>query len=152
MSDNNHMVHFLSRGTQYALRALIHLAGVSPSEACPVRRIAAAELVPQPFLAKLMGRLARAGLVHAFKGPGGGIRLARPPNEVKVIDVILAVEGMDYFEGCFLGLPACDSASPCPMHDEWKDLTRRLSGLLEGVTLAELARSLGKNGPAPPGT
>jgi len=143
VSDNDHMVHFLSRGTQYALRALIHLAGASTSEACPVRRIAAAELVPQPFLAKLMGRLARAGLVHASK---------RPPNEVKVIDVILAVEGMDYFEGCFLGLPACDSASPCPMHDEWKDLTRRLSGLLEGVTLAELARSLGKNGPAPPGT
>jgi Rrf2 family protein len=135
------MVHFISKGSQYAVRALVRLAR-DPSQALTVRQIADAEGIPHHFLAKLVGRLVRTRLITALKGPGGGARLARPPEEIRVLEVIEAVEGPDYLTGCFLGLPLCDDEAPCPMHEDWRVIRERLRTQLGGITLAELAATI----------
>jgi len=135
------MVHFLSKGSQYAVRAMVRLAR-EPKKAQTVREIADVEGIPLHFLAKLIGRLVRSGLATAVRGPGGGARLVRSADMIKVLEVIEAVEGPDYLAGCFLGLPRCGDESPCPMHHDWGAIRERLRQHLGGITLAELAESM----------
>lgn len=133
------MSHGVSRAAQYAVRTLVHLALERASASSPVREIAEAEGIPPHFLAKLVGKLARAGLVDAFKGPGGGIRLAKPPHKIKLSQAIEAVDGPDFLAGCFLGLRACSDEQPCPMHENWKALRMRLAADFDRITIAQLA-------------
>jgi Rrf2 family transcriptional regulator, iron-sulfur cluster assembly transcription factor len=133
------MGFMISKAAQYAIRTLVHLAGRSASEACPVRDIAEATGIPQPFLAKLVGQLVQGRLVDSFKGPGGGIRLARPPHRIDVLEVVRAVDGAAVFDGCFLGLQRCGEDEPCPMHEDWKVFRERLKKNLGETTIAELA-------------
>jgi Rrf2 family protein len=133
------MSYGISRAAQYAIRTLVHLARQQASVASPVREIAEFEAIPPHFLAKLVGKLARAGLVDAFKGPGGGIRLAQPPHKLKLSTVIEAVDGPDFLAGCFLGLRECGDVHPCPMHENWKVLRQRLQSDYDRITIAHLA-------------
>lgn len=133
------MAFGISKAAQYAIRALVFLAQRSASEASLVRDIARHEAIPSPFLAKLVGQLAQANLVDTFKGPGGGIRLAVPPHKITVLQVIECVDGLNFFEGCFLGLSQCNEIEPCPMHNDWKVMRERLRKELSSTTLADLA-------------
>ena len=133
------MGYGISRAAQYAIRTLVHLARQQASVASPVREIAESEGIPPHFLAKLVGKLSRAGLVDAFKGPGGGIRLAHPPHKLKLSMVIEAVDGEDFLAGCFLGLRECGDAHPCPMHENWKVVRQRLLADYDRITIAQLA-------------
>ncbi|MCB9898378.1 MAG: Rrf2 family transcriptional regulator [Planctomycetes bacterium] len=77
----------LNKSTQYALQSMLELsrAGGEPRTAC---EIAARHDVPETVLAKVLQQLVRAGLVRASRGVGGGYRLARPPAQISVQDVI----------------------------------------------------------------
>jgi Rrf2 family protein len=95
----------LTRRGDYGVRAMVALARGSAVEGgagtmpavdpgwLSVARIAAEMAIPERFLPQVMRVLARAGLVRARTGRSGGYRLARPPAEVSVLDVVLAVEG-----------------------------------------------------------
>lgn len=146
------MSHGISRAAQYAVRTLVHLALEHDAAASPVREIAEAEGIPPHFLAKLVGKLARAGLVDAFKGPGGGIRLAKPPTRIKLMQVIEAVDGPAFLSACFLGLRSCSDEQPCAMHENWKTLRTRLAADFDRITIAELAASARRNPPATGGS
>ncbi len=129
----------LSRASQYALRALVHLAHQPPGDAATVQAIAAAEDVPQPFLAKVIRRLVAEGIVTSNRGPGGGMRLARDPASIPVLEVVTSVDGADPWSACFLGMPRCDAAKPCPMHETWKPMREQLQDELHTQTIADLA-------------
>ena len=144
------MNYGISRAAQYAVRTLVHLAQQSAAEASPVRDIAEAEGIPPHFLAKLVGKLARANLVDAFKGPGGGIRLARAPHKIRLTQVIAAVDGPDFLGDCFLGLRECNDDHPCPMHDNWKALRVRLHADFDRITIAQLASAARDETPGNP--
>ncbi len=129
----------VSTPAQYAVRTLVYLAGRNASEAVRVRDVAAAEKIPYAFLAKVVGQLVQAGFVDSFKGPTGGIRLARPPHKITVLEVLEAVEGADAFSKCFLGLPQCSDERPCPLHAQWNVVRARLVEELGRTTIAQLA-------------
>ncbi|RME07154.1 MAG: Rrf2 family transcriptional regulator [Deltaproteobacteria bacterium] len=133
------MAFHVSKASQYAIRAMTHLARQPASEAVLIREIATEEGIPQPFLAKVIRMLGRCGLVETFKGPGGGIRLARPPYRITVREIIECVDGPTLFEGCFLGLSTCSDDAPCPIHENWKVIRERLIGELRSITLADIA-------------
>jgi len=140
--------HGISRAAQYAVRTLVHLALEPADAASPVKDIAEAEGIPPHFLAKLVGKLNRAGLVDAFKGPGGGIRLARPAARIKLTHVIEAVDGPGFLAACFLGLRTCSDEQPCAMHENWKALRTRLAADFDRITIAELAATVRRSPPA----
>jgi Rrf2 family protein len=82
----------LSARVEYAVRAALELAAVAPA---PMRsdELASAQDVSPSFLVNIMSELRRAGIVRSERGAGGGYRLARPPEEITIADVMRAVQG-----------------------------------------------------------
>jgi Rrf2 family protein len=129
----------ISRSSQYAIRTLIHLARLPESGSATVASIAEKERIPRSFLAKVVRSLVRAGLIEATRGPGGGVRLARAPEQISVLEAIESTGDRHYLEVCLLGLPRCSDANPCAMHPFWSETRSRLRSQLAGATIAAVA-------------
>lgn len=130
-----------SKPCEYAIRSLCVLAN-QPSRAAQAREIAQADGIPAPVLAKILQELARKGLLHSRRGPGGGFRLARRAELITLRDVVAAVDGLDPFLECAVGLAECSDDSPCPLHDTWKRLRQQLMNYLESTTVAAMASAV----------
>lgn len=124
----------LSAKTEYACLAMLQLAEDHASgRPAPLRSLSARQAIPEGFLVQILQDLRRAGLVTSTRGSCGGYRLARPPEEVSLAEVIAAIEGAD----------ASDEASkPTPLaetlHAFCDELRRDQQQRLEGLTLAEV--------------
>jgi Rrf2 family protein len=94
----------LSQTAEYALRAVVAL-GSSRGGPMTTQQIASQTRVPAGYLSKVLQALARAGLVEGQRGSGGGFLLARPVQDVTVLDVINAVDPLQRIEHCPLGRP-----------------------------------------------
>jgi Rrf2 family protein len=110
----------LSSEGRYALRALVYLARDAGSgELVTADRISNEAVVPRRLLARVMAKLARAGLVETSEGRGGGSRLARPPEEVTLRDAVEAVDGPFEITHCIMQQRPCGEGRPCALHDAW---------------------------------
>ncbi|MBT3352809.1 MAG: Rrf2 family transcriptional regulator [Nitrospinaceae bacterium] len=131
-----------SRPCEYALRALTHISLNLDMELIRAQEIAEAENLPAPFLAKLLQQLARSGVLVSVKGPKGGFGLARPPQEISLMEVVSAVDGEEGFKRCAVGLAECTDETPCPLHDTWKPLRLQILDYMSGRSLADLAEAM----------
>jgi Rrf2 family protein len=127
-----------------AIRAALFLALQPAGKLSPVRQIAEQTGLPEPYLAKIVRQLVSAGLVRAYRGPGGGIRLSRPPRAVNLWDIVRAMEGSPDTDWCVLGLQACSEQTPCPVHHQFAPIRADTRRLLEETTLASLTNGLGR--------
>ena len=107
-----------------------------------VKQIAAEEDIPTHFLAKILQQLARKGLLRSSKGPTGGFSLRVPADEVRLLDIVEALDGLTEYEKCASGLSECSDDMPCPLHDSWKGLRSRIMDYLGRNTIADLAKAL----------
>lgn len=82
----------LSTKGRYAMVALADIALQPKDDLVILGDIAKRQEISLPYLEQLFVKLRRAGLVTSVRGPGGGYRLARPPNEIRVVDVLRAVD------------------------------------------------------------
>ena len=116
------------------------LAGACGDGAVLGRDLAHSTEIPANYLAKILLVLKRAGLVEATRGTGGGYRLAAPPENITLIQVVELFDPLGGMHHCLLdnGRP-CNKSQPCPAHDRWKDVIARYLGFLESTTLAEVA-------------
>ncbi|MFQ5850125.1 MAG: RrF2 family transcriptional regulator [Candidatus Binatia bacterium] len=131
----------LGRESAYGIEGLLALAKRPPGTTMLLSDIAAARRVPQSFLAKIFQKLTRHGVVRSFRGSVRGYALARRPKEIKVKDILLAIEGPDLFERCIFWSDRCAHTNPCPLHDRWKQLKQQvIEGLIERTTLADLMK------------
>lgn len=124
--------------TQQALRALTVLAQATDS--LVLTDLARRCQVPAPMLAKVLHRLARNGVVKGQPGPGGGYRLARRAEEVRIREIVSFIEGPGFGMNCLFGLPHCSDEIPCPLHEFWAETRGRILEVLDKQTLADLAR------------
>lgn len=124
--------------SELAIRATVFLAQQSPGKLSPVREVAARAGVPEAYLAKILQRLTRAGLVRSFRGPGKGVELGRAPGAISLAALVRAVEGPAIAERCLFGLASSPAECPCPLHREWAPLQASIRDLLEKTTLADL--------------
>lgn len=131
-----------SRSTEYAIRALVHLAQVPEGKYAMVKQIAAHENIPAHFLAKILQQLVRRGLLRSSKGPTGGFCLRLPADEIRLMKLVEALNGLTDYHKCVSGLSECTDEAPCGMHDSWKTLRSRIIDYLETTTIAELVSSL----------
>jgi Rrf2 family protein len=122
---------------------LIYLAEKDAPGPVLVREIAEAAEVPHPSLAKILHSLRGRGLVRSTKGPGGGYQLARPGDQMRVIEVIEAVDGrVDLDTVCILGLDTCSDEASCALHDVWKLFRQNYATTLTNMTLRDAANVL----------
>lgn len=127
----------ISDAASLALHAGAYLAGREDAPA-PAAAMATDLEVSEAHLAKVLGRLARAGLVVGRRGPGGGYVLARPAEEVRLLDLLQAVEGPAQSSPCLLGRAECPWG-PCLLGDVLCDLEETFSKRMRGVTLDQVA-------------
>lgn len=138
-----------SRSCEYAFRALIQVARcTAEGRHCPVEQLADGGATPTAFTAKVMQKLARAGLVDSVKGRHGGYlmdkRLAR---RVRLADVVKAIDGDALYKGCALGLKQCSHAHPCPLHDRFVAVRDDLQRMLEGTSIQDLLEGVAPGEP-----
>lgn len=94
--------------------------------------------VPKEFVSKVMQILTSSGITGSKKGKNGGFYLAKNPAEIKLIDIVEAIDGLESFKSCVLGFPGCSHETPCPVHDKWGKLREEAYKMLSEETLENL--------------
>src|SRR5207249_12057467 len=116
----------VSQKTEYAMRALIELAlrrHTDGDALVPARALAESQRIPLRFLEQQLGALHKAGLVESFRGAGGGCRLSRDPSDIRVADVVDAIEGPMYPMTCLDEADhTCFQDSQCGLQELWADV------------------------------
>ena len=100
--------------------------------------IAREQDIPKHFLSKILQLLVREKLLYSMKGPTGGFRLTRPPDEITLIEIVDAIDGLDIFHQCGIGFKTCDDQNPCPIHHDYKVIRERVNHLFSTKTLEAL--------------
>lgn len=133
------MLH--QKTTQNAIAAMSRLAELyeQPDQLCSSRDIAESRNLPVPIVAKILTELSRGGLITGSPGPGGGYRLARPPGDISLRDVV------DLFErepetACPYGPGWCGTGEPCPLHNSMMAMQHIIDEYLAHTTFASFQK------------
>ena len=142
----------LSTKGRYAVMAMADLAG-NEADHKPVALadIAERQDISLSYLEQLFAKLRRGGLVTSVRGPGGGYRLSRPSAELRIADIIIAVDEPIAATRCKTGsAKGCTkTGARCVTHDLWKELGQQIHIFLSSVSLADVVerRVLGRSKP-----
>jgi len=129
-----------SRQCEYALQAILHLASQPRDSMTSIRELAAKLDIPYHFLAKILQSLATKGILNSQRGPAGGFALSKPPEEINLISVVEAIDGLAISNQCVLGFPECGGSNPCALHHQWGDIREAVQKMLMNKSIAKLSR------------
>ena len=129
----------LTRGAEYAIRAMTYLARYPEGHVASLHEIGEAQDIPESFLAKILQSLVHAGLAVSQRGAHGGFALARTAEQITMRDVIEAVDGPISVNLCTLDPEVCKRSGNCEVHKAWLRAQEQLMDVLGGVTLSSLA-------------
>lgn len=128
---------FITKETDYAVRCVLHLSK-SPDRVVPVKEIATVMYVPRSFLAKILQKLVKAGIVESARGVKGGFRIQRPPSAVTLMDVVIAIEGPSSMNVCSSGYGVCRLSNTCAVHPVWVKFRDYYESMLRHYDFATL--------------
>ncbi|MBI2911764.1 MAG: Rrf2 family transcriptional regulator [Chloroflexi bacterium] len=126
----------LSRGTNYAFHALMALAQAPEGRPLGVAAVARSLGTSPTYLAKLLSPLARAGVVGATRGSGGGYTLARPAGEITLRQVVEVLQGPVVLDSTLPNCATCPWAKACPMKQTFHRSRTGLLAELSSITVA----------------
>jgi len=132
----------LTKAADYAVRVMVHLAGLPPGARTSRDALAAAAECPEQFLSKVLQSLTRAGLVQSHRGNTGGFELPTDRRETSLLAVIEAVEGPLRLNVCVHAEQACTRQSWCPAHGVWVEAQTAMTEVLRKATIGEMARRI----------
>ncbi|MDQ8153295.1 MAG: Rrf2 family transcriptional regulator [Gemmatimonadota bacterium] len=128
---------WISGTSQYAIRAVVHVAAHGVDAPVRVGPIAEALDVPRNYLSKTLHALARAGVLHSERGPRGGFQLTVPPSRLTLAQVTAPFEDVKR-KHCLLGRPQCGGAHACAAHARWSSVSTALQQYFASTTIADL--------------
>ena len=102
--------------------------------------IGRARKIPAALAAKLLSQASAAGLVLGTTGPGGGYRLAKPPGEIRLVDIVSLFGRTQEESLCPYSLDWCGNGEPCPLHHGFVQIREHARAFLEDTTLAVFAK------------
>lgn len=148
-----------SAGVEYGIHCLLFLVGDGgESREASVRDLAELQGVPQDYLAKIFTKLAKSKLVVATEGVRGGFKLARPSDEISLLDIVNAIDGRKLIFDCreIRGRCAVFEGSPpawaldgyCAVHGAMLTAQKRMEEALAQQTILDIARKFGRKAPA----
>lgn len=135
-----------SQTAEYALRAMVYLAGVG-ERAVNCESIAAATKVPPGYLSKVLRDLVLAELITSQRGPNGGFTLAREAESIAILQIINAVDPIKRILECPLGNP--DHTKLCPLHRRMDQAISEIERTLTKTKLSEVLGGMEGNGTVP---
>jgi len=130
----------LTRAADYAVRVMIHLAGLPPATRVSRSELASAAECPEQFLSKVLQHLTRAGLIVSHRGNTGGFELEDGHRAATLLEVIEAIEGPVRLNICVTSDRACNRQGPCPAHAVWVDAQQAMVSVLGNANIADLAK------------
>ena len=147
-----------STKAEYGIRLIVELSRQPGDQPVALSTVADAEILPLAYLEHLVAKLREAGLVISTRGAHGGYRLARPPEEIEMLEVVEALEGriapMECFEGEREGRVLCsheiDGDRTCATKLLWTRVQGGINKALAGTTVAELAQFADQHGKKQP--
>ncbi len=128
----------LSTRGRYGTRALLDLALHQGQAPVLVKDIAKRGQISLPYLEHLITPLIAAGMVRSTRGPRGGISLARPPEEIRLLEVIQLLEGSTAPVECVDSPGGRPRSESCVTRDIWSELKKAINGVMESTTLQDL--------------
>src|SRR2546425_8663432 len=130
----------ISTKGEYGIRALIELTN-RYGEARPIQssEIASRQKVPESYLEQLLTTLRRSGFIRSVRGPQGGHALIREPGDLRVSEVIEALEGPIMLSDCLDEASACSRNGGCAQRGMWQAVREAIMGVLENTTIGDLA-------------
>jgi len=105
-----------------------------------LKDIAKSQAMSERYLERIMGNLVSAGLVHSLRGQHGGFVLARPADDIRISQIVTAVEGPLAPVACVTNPQTCTRSKHCAARDVWIKLKESIASALDGFTLEDLAR------------
>lgn len=130
----------------YAIRALIYIAYTSEQgKKVSGKEVAEKTQTPESFLAKILQKLSREGLLTSTKGPYGGFSLTEEQIKAPIAKIVECLEGKEIFIKCGLGFKQCSSEKPCPVHFEYAKSRSELRKFALNTTIEKMLTNY-KNG------
>jgi Rrf2 family protein len=129
-----------SKTTEYALRILSFMAQ-DESRLYNVDEIFEKLQIPYRYLRKMMTNLTRSGFIVSIQGKSGGYKTSKKLEDIRLLDIINAVDS-SYLSGkCFFGFANCALQTPCIMHHQWNDIRTNISTVLAETSLADIKQT-----------
>ncbi len=128
----------ITRQADYAIRVVIFLAHKGQKRLVPAKEIAETAAIPRSFLPGIISILAKRKIVVTEKGKGGGVRLAKKPDEITVLDIVEAVDGTPQMNVCMERPDACPFVEFCKMHEIWKEIQNYIHSKLKGTKISDV--------------
>jgi len=122
------MTVIFSKKCEYGMQAVLYLAAQDVGTIVTAEKISRVLKIPKEFISKILQSLRESGLISSIKGK----------SEIKLIDVVEAIDGLETFDCCVLGFPECTPDTPCPVHDSWGALRTKAFEMLSNETLDRL--------------
>ncbi|OGO05305.1 MAG: hypothetical protein A2Y91_07505 [Chloroflexi bacterium RBG_13_54_8] len=129
----------LSTKGEYGTRALLDMALYQTGSPIPLKEIARRQAIPVQYLEQLVSPLIKAGIVRSIRGAGGGVTLAKPPDQIKISQVIETLEGSLAPVKCVDDPRVCSRSDFCVIRDVWEEVRRATKQVLESTTVQDLA-------------
>jgi len=128
----------VTRETDYATRCALYLAKCKDRVAS-VAEISKAMHIPKTFLAKILQRLVRGGIVESIRGARGGYRLIKGPADISLLDVFIAMQGRAPVNSCAIDKKLCRMSTTCAVHPVWMEIRTEVESRLKRVTFEMLS-------------
>jgi Rrf2 family protein len=134
----------ITRQADYAVRAILYLAQVGSNRdngRVATGSVAKEQNIPSSFLAKIIAQLSIAGLLDTLRGAHGGVKLARKPMDITLMEVVEAIDGPIQLNICVETPGTCPLEPNCSVRMVWCDAQNELVTRLRNTNFAELASS-----------
>jgi Rrf2 family protein len=131
----------ITHQADYAIRAIHYLAAAGPEERVSTSQIAEAYQIPSSFLTKIIAQLSVAGIIRTSRGARGGVTLARPPEEISILEVLEAIDGPVTVNECVEDPDSCPFTESCTVHNFWQEVRDELTARLKNTTFDKLVKN-----------
>jgi Rrf2 family protein len=132
----------LTRAADYAVRVMIHMAGLPAGTRASRAHLAEAAECPEQFLSKVLQSLTRTGLMISHRGNTGGFELPSGSANASILDIVEAVEGPMRLNACVTSEQACARQTWCPSHMVWARAQEAMVSVLQNTSITELAQQV----------
>lgn len=133
-----------SQACKYAIRAAFFVAHRSNGgQNVGIKDIAEGLNAPQHFIAKILQDLTKKNFLTSTKGPNGGFALSDEQKQTSLLAIVYAFDGDKIITSCCLGLKDCSEKNPCPVHEDYKQIRKKLSSMLSSTKVTDYNDELG---------
>jgi Rrf2 family protein len=128
----------LTKKADYALMAMKHMAESGEQKTLSAKDVADAYGIPPEALAKILQRLAKAGLLHSQHGINGGYTLARAAHTISAFEVIQAIDGPLFITSCVTVRGECDQTDRCNIREPLRKVNESIEAVLRRIKISHM--------------